>query len=60
LIYQKAVDFADAICDRTERFGCGYGFLALQLNRAALAKLGMVSVTPRSRQAERPKTKRKG
>ena len=37
LVYQKAVDFADQICDKTEKFGRGYGFLALQLNRAALS-----------------------
>ena len=37
LVYQKAVDFADIICDHTERFEWGYGFLAVQLNRAALS-----------------------
>jgi four helix bundle protein len=37
LVYQKAVDFADQFCERTEMFGRGYGFLALQLNRAALS-----------------------
>ena len=37
LVYQKAVDFADAICEHTQKFGRGYGFLALQLNRAALS-----------------------
>ncbi len=37
LVYQKAVDFADQICQHTETFGRGYGFLALQLNRAALS-----------------------
>src|SRR6202453_4020586 len=37
LVYQKAVDFADAICEHTEKFGRGYGSLALQLNRAALS-----------------------
>jgi four helix bundle protein len=35
IVYQKAADFADTICDHTERFGRGYGFLADQLNRAA-------------------------
>jgi four helix bundle protein len=37
LVYQKAVDFADTICDHTEQFERGYGFLANQLNRAALS-----------------------
>jgi four helix bundle protein len=37
LVYQKAVDFADIICDQTEQFERGYGFLADQLNRAALS-----------------------
>jgi four helix bundle protein len=37
IVYQKAVDFAVVICDRTERFERGYGFLADQLNRAALS-----------------------
>ena len=37
LVYQKAVDFADIICDHTEQFERGYGFLADQLNRAALS-----------------------
>jgi four helix bundle protein len=37
LVYQKAVDFADAICARTEQFTRGYGFLVDQLNRAAVS-----------------------
>jgi four helix bundle protein len=37
VVYQKAVDFADTICDRTEQFKRGYGFLADQINRAALS-----------------------
>ncbi len=37
LVYQKAVDFADQVCGRTEQFGRGYGFLVDQLNRAALS-----------------------
>ncbi|HET6426151.1 MAG TPA: four helix bundle protein, partial [Planctomycetaceae bacterium] len=37
LVYQKSVDFADAICHRTESFPRGYGFLVDQLNRAALS-----------------------
>ena len=36
-VYQKAVDFADAICNLTEQFPRGYGFLVDQLNRAALS-----------------------
>ncbi len=37
VVYQKAVDFADAVCRHTELFPRGYGFLADQLNRAALS-----------------------
>jgi four helix bundle protein len=37
LVYQKSVNFADAICDQTEQFPRGYGFLSDQLNRAALS-----------------------
>jgi four helix bundle protein len=37
LVYQKSVDFADAICATTEEFQRGYGFLVDQLNRAALS-----------------------
>jgi four helix bundle protein len=37
LVYQKSVDFADAICQQTELFSRGYGFLVDQLNRAALS-----------------------
>jgi hypothetical protein len=36
-VYQKAVDFADEIAALTEAFPRGYGFLADQLNRAALS-----------------------
>jgi four helix bundle protein len=36
IVSQKAVNFADVICDYTEQFERGYGFLADQLNRAAL------------------------
>jgi four helix bundle protein len=36
-VYQKAVDFADEIAAWTEGFPRGYGFLADQLNRAALS-----------------------
>ncbi len=37
LVYQRSVDFADAICQRTEGFPRVYGFLVDQLNRAALS-----------------------
>ena len=37
LVYQKAVDFADQVCTVTEKYARGYGFLADQLNRAALS-----------------------
>src|SRR5271156_3153062 len=37
LVYQKAVDFADQVCAKTEQFGHGYGFLVNQLNRTALS-----------------------
>ena len=37
IVYQKAVDFADAICAQTEKFTRGYGFLVDQLNRAAVS-----------------------
>lgn len=37
LVYQKSVDFADAVCCETERFSRGYGFLVDQLNRASLS-----------------------
>jgi four helix bundle protein len=37
IVYQKAVDFADVICDHTQQFERGYGFLADQLNRSALS-----------------------
>ena len=37
LVYQKALDFADEVCARTERFQRGYGFLGDQLNRASLS-----------------------
>jgi four helix bundle protein len=37
IVYQKSVDFADAICQQTESFSRGYGFLVDQLNRAAVS-----------------------
>ena len=36
-VYRKAVDFADRVLEWTEGFPRGYGFLADQLNRAALS-----------------------
>jgi four helix bundle protein len=37
LVYQKSVDFSDQVCQCTEKFQRGYGFLVDQLNRAALS-----------------------
>lgn len=37
LVYQKAIDFSDTFCSRTERFTRGYGFLVDQLSRASLS-----------------------
>lgn len=37
LFYQKSIDFADHVCQRTGLFPRGYGFLIDQLNRAALS-----------------------
>jgi four helix bundle protein len=37
IVYQKAIDFADKVVAKTEQFPRGYGFLADQLNRAALS-----------------------
>ena len=36
-VYQKAVSFADRVCQATQTFSRGYGFLSDQLNRAALS-----------------------
>jgi four helix bundle protein len=36
-VYQKSVDFADAVCNTTRQFARGYYFLADQLNRAAVS-----------------------
>jgi four helix bundle protein len=36
-VYQKAIDFANAVCSLTKEFPRGYFFLADQLNRAALS-----------------------
>jgi len=37
IVYQKAIDYADSVCQQTEQFPRGYRFLADQLNRAALS-----------------------
>ncbi|WP_088253169.1 four helix bundle protein [Fimbriiglobus ruber] len=37
IVYQKAIDFADRVCQLTEQFPRGYGFLVDQLNRASLS-----------------------
>jgi four helix bundle protein len=37
LVYQKSINFADAVCAATRRFPRGYFFVADQLNRAALS-----------------------
>ena len=39
VVYPKAVAFADSVCTLTERFPCGYFFLADQLNRCPYRKL---------------------
>ena len=36
-VYQRAIDFADQAASLTEGFPRGYGYLADQLNRAALS-----------------------
>lgn len=37
IVYQKAISFADHICELTGQFPRGYYFLVDQLNRAALS-----------------------
>ena len=37
LVYQKAVDFADQVCELTEQFPARYNHLADQVNRASLS-----------------------
>jgi four helix bundle protein len=37
VVYQKAVAFADNICQQTSEFPRGFSFLADQLNRASLS-----------------------
>lgn len=37
IVYQKAINFADQVCQLTEQFPRGYGFLVDQLNRASLS-----------------------
>jgi 23S rRNA-intervening sequence protein len=36
-VYQKAVDFADQVCDLTEHFPARYNHLADQINRASFS-----------------------
>jgi hypothetical protein len=33
LVYQKAIDFADVVCCKTEEFSRGYGFLSEDRSR---------------------------
>jgi hypothetical protein len=40
LVYQKAMDFSDRICEITLTFPRGFYFLVDQLNRAALLHCG--------------------
>ena len=42
IVYQKAIDFADAACQLTRQFPRGYFFLADQFNRAS--KLGVTKI----------------
>ena len=35
-VYQKAIDFTDAVCSLTREFPRGFFFLTNQLNRASL------------------------
>ncbi|HEX5244130.1 MAG TPA: four helix bundle protein [Tepidisphaeraceae bacterium] len=37
IVYQKAIDFSDGICQATSAFPRGFYFLVDQLNRAALS-----------------------
>lgn len=37
IVYQKAIDFADRVCQLSEQFPRGFGFLVDQLNRASLS-----------------------
>lgn len=37
IVYQKAIASADHVCQASEQFPRGYGFLSDQLNRAALS-----------------------
>ncbi len=43
LVYQKSVDCADALCQPTEGFSRGYGFLVDQLNRSALSIAAIIA-----------------
>lgn len=44
IVYQKSIDFADSICQQTEKFARGYRFLVDQLNRAALSIAANIAV----------------
>jgi four helix bundle protein len=37
LIYQRAIDFSDVVCAKSEGFPRGYGFSVDQLNRVSLS-----------------------
>jgi len=41
IVYQKSIDFADRICELTEQFSRGYGFLVDQLSRDGLERREM-------------------
>ncbi len=43
LVYQKSVDFADAVCDLTEQFPAHYNHLADPVNRASLSILSNIA-----------------
>ena len=54
IVYQKAIDFADAACQLTRQFPRGYFFLADQLNRASLSiSLNIAEGNGRWTQADR-------
>jgi four helix bundle protein len=37
ILYRTAIDFADGVCQLTEQFPRGYGFLVDQIDRASLS-----------------------
>jgi four helix bundle protein len=43
LVYQKAVDFADAVCATTEGFTRGYGFLVTTQSRASVSSAANIA-----------------